>query len=43
MDFWWEGFREALRLLVSGDREVMHAAFVSVLVTTTAIALTVVG
>jgi tungstate transport system permease protein len=38
MDFLWEGLREAIRLIVAGDREVLHATFVSTLCTLSAIA-----
>jgi tungstate transport system permease protein len=39
MEFIWEGFQEAFRLVVDGDREVFHAAYVSFLCTVTAVTL----
>lgn len=39
MEFLWDGLREALRLLVTGDKQVYHAAFVSILCTVSAITL----
>ena len=39
MEFLWDGLREALRLLVTGDARVFHAAFVSILCTVSAITL----
>lgn len=38
MDFLWEGFREAARLVASGDREVFHAVGVTLQCTITAVA-----
>lgn len=37
MGFLWEGFVEALRLVASGDREVFHAVYVSLLCTIVAV------
>jgi len=39
MEFLWEGIKEAIRLIASGDRQVLHAGFVSVLCTVSALAL----
>ena len=39
MEFLWDGLREAVRLLVTGDKQVYHAAFVSILCTVSAITL----
>ncbi len=37
MDFFWEGVQEAFRLIASGDKQVLHAVFVSVFCTVIAI------
>lgn len=37
MGFLWEGVQEAVRLLIGGDRAVLHAAYVSVLCTLTSV------
>lgn len=39
MEFLWEGFLEAIRLMASGDRETFHAVYVSLLCTVTAVTL----
>jgi tungstate transport system permease protein len=39
MDFFWEGLKEAVRLIVSGDQHVLHAIFVSVSCTVVAVTL----
>ncbi len=39
MDFLWEGFREAFRLLSSGDEETFHAVYVSLVCTVFSVSL----